>query len=913
MDTHTPVPILSPKLQIPPCRPQLVSRERLLEVLNSGIYRKLTLISAPAGYGKTTLLGEWAAQSEWRLAWITLAKEDNDTDRFLTYLITAVQTADANSSSLDSILGARFSLQPMPLDALLAILVNQLSSIGERLVIVLDDYHDIDRQEIHQFLNGLLDNLPTNIHIVISSRSVPPLRLARLRAKDQLNEITERDLRFTLAETSAFFEDVVGFRLTPDQIAELDTRTEGWITGLQLVGLSLKDREHSTELIETLDGTHRYILDYLVEEVFSDLPPFLQAFLLRVSILERLSPGLCDAVVGILDRDEEPDRPHQSREILEFLDASNLFVVPLDSQRQWYRFHPLFADFLRDRLIDQHPAELPDLHRRAAAWYAANDLLSEAVQHSFSAKDIDLAADLIQAQAKELLGRGGITTLLRWIEALPEPVINSRPRLGLARAWGMLMRDPHRFLETINQQINQIAVGFGIDPKHLLEALTESEPDSQRRSGLGEFAMLQAFARRDSTPVDRTTELFETAYKYLPENEMLLRGFSLAGLASTYARTGAIKPAEQAFAQAARISRAANSIYGYVACTDWQATMQAEQGLLRRAAAAYRQAIDTLSSQGQRPLPLSGHVYIGLASVLLEWNDLESALENTQVGLQVGLQVRDFDALLQGYLVQAHVLQALNRSQEASSSMDHAEQQALETKSLGCVYDAQAHKARLALAVGNIAEAQRWAANRKLEPDKLSELDYPLQEIEYFVYARLLMALGRPAEALPILNDQIVAQEKTGRMRACIEAQALQALCLRSLGRMDEAIRLLARALLFAEPEGFVRIFVQEGSSMAALLRTAGAQGHSPEYVKNLLAAFDKYPSSKEALFDPLSERELEVLSLMADGLTNAEIAAELVIAVSTVKTHINRIYSKLSVSTRTQAVVQARQLQILP
>jgi LuxR family maltose regulon positive regulatory protein len=490
MDTRTPLHILFPKVQIPPSRLQLVSRRRLLNALDTGLHRKLSLVSAPAGYGKSTLLSEWAAGCGWPLGWVTLEAGDNDIERFFTYLLSAVQTAGASSASLEGALGARFALQPLPLDVMLAILVNQLPMTVERLVIVLDDYHHIDNPDIHSFISALLDHLPPNIHLIISTRADPPLRLARLRAKDQLNEISADDLRFTLDEAGAFFEQVMGLRLTRDQVAELEARTEGWVTGLQLAGLSLKDHEHPAALIETLAGTHRYILDYLMQDVFSDLPPSLQTFLLRVSILERLSPGLCDAVVGDLDGQGDPGAPRRSKEILEFIDASNLFITPLDSQRQWYRFHPLFADFLRDRLATQGAGELPDLHRRAAGWYAEHGLLSEAVDHSLAGGGIDRAADLIQAQAKDLLRRGEITTLSRWTAALPEDAFQARPRLALARAWAMLMRTPLAFIETVDAQIHQIAAGFGIHP----QARSAPWPRANlagRRAGLGEFAMLR--------------------------------------------------------------------------------------------------------------------------------------------------------------------------------------------------------------------------------------------------------------------------------------------------------------------------------------------------------------------------------------------------------------------------------------
>jgi LuxR family maltose regulon positive regulatory protein len=605
--------------------------------------------------------------------------------------------------------------------------------------------------------------------------------------------------------------------------------------------------------------------------------------------------------------------PRQSREILEFIDASNLFIVPLDSQRQWFRFHPLFADFLRDRLVTKAPNELPELHRRAAEWYAQHGLFSEAVGHHMAAGDVDRAADLVQAQAKDLFRRGEIATLHRWTAALPEQAMKTRPRLALARAWARLMCDPLTFFNTMEEQFNTIAAGFGIHPQNLLSALVESMPGSERRAGLSEFAMQQAFAQRDTRKANETIELFKAALEFLPENEGLLRSFTLAGLASTYARIGAIKLAEESFAQAAQTSRAVGSIFGYIASTDWQATMQAEQGQLKRATATYHQAIETLTSQGKRPLPLSGHVYVGLASVLLEQNELPGALEQVQVGLQVGAQVGDVDALLQGYVIQARLLQALHKEEEAQKAVQEALRLALTTQNPGCVREAQAWNTHLALAAGDMQEAQRWATEHGLEGGRGTQLEGSIEEIEQLTYAQLLMASGRAYEALPILEVLIDLQEQIGRTRALIGSLALQAVCLRSLGRMDDALRILARALLFAEPEGFTRVFIQEGPPMAALLRTAEARGHSPEYAKRLLEAIGKAHAPQEAILDPLSERELEVLRQMAQGLTNTEIARKMVIAQSTVKTHINRIFGKLGVSTRTQAVARARQLQILP
>jgi LuxR family maltose regulon positive regulatory protein len=911
MEPHTTTPILFPKVQVPPTRPQLVSRQRLLQALDQGLHRRLTLISAPAGYGKSTLLSEWAGVCSWPLGWVTLESGDNDLERFLAYLFSAMQVAGAGTASLDEILGARISMQPLPLEAMLAILLNQLPMAVERMVLVLDDYHHIDSLEIHGFISELLEHLPPNIHLVIATRTDPPLPLARLRARDQLNEITESELRFSDQEASAFFNQGMGLQLTSEQVVELGARTEGWVTGLQLAGLSLKDRQQPADLIATLAGTHRYILDYLLEEVFSDLPADLQTFLLRTSILERLSPGLCDAVAG--DPSGDPGASPGPDAILEHMDAANLFVVALDSQRQWYRYHPLFADFLRHRLETRHAGELPGLNHRAAGWFANHDMPQEAVAHSLAAGDTALAADLIQAQSRDLLRRGEITTLRRWIAALPEAEVETRPLLGLRRAWAVLMHNPASFYETVGQQVAQIALGFGIQPGDLLGTMSASEPGSARRAGLAEFAMLLAYIQRDTRDVHETIELFKAAFEYLPESEALLRGFTLAGLASTYARAGAIKKAEQTFARAARISLESGSTYGYVATTDWQATMQAELGQLRDAAETYRAAIARLSGQGHPPLPLSGHAYVGLAEVLFEWNDLADALQQVQTGLEIGEQVRDIDALLKGYVVQARLLQALGRSEEARESVLESERVARETKYPGCFQEAQAWTANLALTAGDIQAPSSWASGRGFTGGSTGQAAPPVHEVELFTYARLLMARGKAAEALPLLAELSTSQEQVGRIKALIESLVLQALCLRSTGRTDQAEQVLGRALLLAEPEGYSRVFIQGGPAMAALLRSAAARGHTPEYARRLLEGFAEVPEEVGGVVDPLSERELEVLRLVADGLTNAEISAELVIAHSTIKTHINRIYSKLAVRTRTQAVARARQLRIIP
>lgn len=910
--------LIGTKISIPPSRINLVRRPRLIRRLNSGVERKLTVVTAPAGSGKTTLLSDWAGQQDIPIAWLSLDVKENDTDRFLTYFISALQSIEPSLKLMESITTLRQAPQSTPQDVILTLMVNELTKIQESLAIVLDDYHLISNPEIHDILLFLLEHLPQNVHFIIASRADPNLPLAKLRARDQLLEITELDLRFTYDEVATFIRDVMGLALSAIDIETLEARTEGWIAGLQLAALSIEGRQDPTAFITSLRGTHRYILDYLAEEVFNELPRVLQIFLLWISPLTRFNTDLCDEVVGDLFQQDwdlgfspwDAISKIDSKVILEFLDDSHLFVFPLDHERQWYRFHPLFSDFLQDRLNDRYLDEVPELHRRAAKWFSENGFIAEAIDNALSAGDIHRAAELITGQVKPLLAQGETSMLIRWIEALPSEVLLSRPELDLGLAFSRMLSDPIAFERISHEHVDRLKGSLGGEEK-VLKELRENDAGSEELITNSEYILLTAFLARNEGDHDRTIDLFKAAVTFLGEDDYFTRAFALSGLASTYARAGMLDLAESAFARAAENGLQSGSAYAFIAPKDWEATVQAVQGYLNQAIATYRMAIDHISDKGIEGLPLTGHAFVGLAEIFLEKNELDMALDHVEEGIRRGVQVNDIDALREGYLIKSRILVAMGDESGYREAMRKGLDIARIIPSLLCLEEGQAWEAIHQIARGEIASAAGWASNRGLTtPIDLDTVE-TTQEIERRAFARLLVAQRKIPEAEAVLESLLSWTEENGLVRSTIEILVLLSLVLHAAGKREQALRTLARALMMAEPEGYIRTFINEGPIMATLLRSAAAQGHSPEYVNRLLNAFGEELSPATPL-EPLTERELDVLRLIASGLTNAEIAEELVIAQSTVKTHINRIYSKLGVTQRTQAVVRARELRLI-
>ena len=879
----------------------------------------MTLISAPAGFGKTTLLSEWRMMhlgSEYPLAWVSLEEADNDLTRFLFYLVGALRAIEADVG--DATLASLRSPQPPPIESLLTALVNEISEIPKDFALVLDDYHLIANEAVHETIVFLLDHLPPQAHLVIASRTDPPLPLARLRARGQLTELRAHDLRFTPEETAAFLRGAMGLDLPEESVVALEERTEGWVAGLQLAALSMRGREDISGFIADLKGSNRYVLDYLAEEVLRRQPEDTGSFLLQTSILERLSGPLCDAVTDRAD----------GQEILQRLEQENLFTVPLDDERRWYRYHHLFSEFLRERLRRTRPDLEPQLHHRASGWYERDGLVQEAVGHALAAGDLENAARLIEENFREMLAQGEATSLLSWMEGLPEELLRSRPWLCIPCAWALLITGQ---LEAAEARVNDLesmvdAAGSPMEGR-------EIPPGGEELAAVsGEAAAIRAYIVRNRGEVLRSIELSRRALGLLPEDNLTLRGILAYLLGGAYSMSGDLAAAREYLSEAITTNQRAGNAFAALLATRGLAELQVMGGHLHRAADLYRQAL--LLAQ-QRPFPAAGLAHVGMGELLYEWDDLDGAMRHLTEGIELGEQSGGTSIVLPGHALLARVKWARGDPEGALRAIrdDETTAQGL-TPSSRDLNRIVAYGARLRLAQGDLGGAARLLEERRIGAN--DDLDH-LNVLEHLVLARVLIARSELDVALDLLERSLEVAEATGSMGSAIEILAVEAQALDARGDKAGAMTALGRALSLAEPEGYVRTFVDEGEPMATLLQrwlraqrkgrpsSSGPQNASPEYVRRLLAAFRR-PSGSRALDtgpdnaraaqplpDPLSERELEVLRLIADGKSNREISGQLYITIDTVKKHLTHIFAKLDVRSRTQAVAHARELGLVP
>lgn len=889
-------PLLRTKLYVPQPRPDLVSRPRLVERLNGSLSRApgVTLISAPAGFGKTTLLSAWIRDAKPPVAWLSLDGGDNDPARFWTYVIAALRTRHPDLG--EATLAALRAPQPPPIAVALTALLNELAALPGPVILVLDDFHLIEAQAIHDAVTSFLDHLPPPLHLMIATRADPPLPLARLRGRGQMTEIRAEDLRFTPAETAAFLTGVMGLDLPAGDVRALETRTEGWITALQLAALSLQGQDEAQRrgFIRTFTGSHRYILDYLAEEVLGGQPESLQVFLLQTAILERLTGPLCDALTGQTG----------GQATLERLEQANLFIVPLDDERRWYRYHRLFADLLRQRLQRAYGAQVPALHRQAAAWYESQGFVTEAMSHALAGADFERAARLVGQNAQAMLYRGEVTQLLAWLGALPDELVRSRPWLCICQAWALLLSGQ---LEAIEPYLH--AAGQAPPPADA------AEPG---QDGPGHVAAIRAYAAALQGDAPRASELARQALDSLSEKNVMVRSVVTYLLGGVCLLTEDLAGAAQAFAEAGRIGQEAGNLHIAVPALCALAHLQAVRGQLHQAAGTFGEALQLAggrrAGRGQ-PLPMAAMAFSGLAGLLYEWNDLEAATRHLTQGLEQGELWGNADTLASGYVGLARARQAQGDLDGALEALQRAEQ-LLREHAVTPTTEARvaASGPRLWLARGNRAAIESWVRQRGLEV--AGRLSY-VREVEYLALARVLLARNEAAEATALLGRLLQAAETAGRQGSAIEILALQALALRARDDIPGALAALERALSLAEPEGYARTFLDEGEPMLELLRHAGSRGIAPAYVSRLLAAAgptaaDRASPAAQPLIDPLSERELEVLQLLAAGLTNQEIARKLVVATGTVKAHTASIYLKLNAHSRSQAVALARELGLL-
>jgi LuxR family transcriptional regulator, maltose regulon positive regulatory protein len=928
-------PILATKLYSPPPGPKLVPRSRLIERLNEGLRGKLILISAPAGFGKTTLVSEWinskagggrrkdessaVAFHPFKVAWLSLDEGDNDLAHFLTYLIAALQTIAPRAG--EATLSALHSSQPPPADVLLTALLNDVTPLGA-VVLVLDDYHVIESPPVDDALTFFVDHLPPQLRLVIASREDPSLPLARLRARGQLTELRVADLRFTPNEAAAFLNEAMRLNLSAANITALETRTEGWIAGLQLAALSMQGRSDTANFIQAFTGSHRFVLDYLMEEVLQRQPEAVRSFLLQTSILERLSGPVCDALTERKD----------GRRMLEMLEHDNLFVVPLDDQRQWYRYHHLFADVLQARLIEEQPDRVSELHRRASVWYEQNNLPAEAIHHALIAQDFDRAANLIERVWLAMDLSYQSAAWLRWAQQLPDDLIRVHPVLCLGYAWALLNGGE---LEASEAWLR--AVERWIDPTPEDAAKMIVVDEAEYRSLPAAIAAARAYRALALGDISGTIEYARQALTLAAEGDRVRRTQALALLGMAEYASGDLQSAERSLLIFQAAARQGGDIASALGITFILANMWLAQGRLREAISAYQQALHLATNREALPIGTSD-LYRGLSELLCEQGDLDNAAQNLITAQKVGEL-----STLTGWLhrlgvAQARLKQAQGDLSGALDLLDQAERQYVRNPLPD--QPIAAMKARVWIRQGKLSEAERWAHEQGLSAD--DDLHY-LREFEHLTLARVFITRyrndrdeGAIREVLRLLDHLLQAAEVGGRIGSVIEILMLQALAHHAQGNISAATTALERSLILAEPEGYVQLFVAEGEPMRLLMANLGLwiekqqrDQHSKisSYAEKLLAAFSspmvepqsmivqrksEIRNQKSEIVEPLSERELEVLKLLGTELSGPEIARQLSVSLNTVRTHTKNIYSKLGVSNRRAAVRRAEELDLL-
>ncbi len=903
-------PILATKLYLPRPRPNVVSGPRLLERLKEGLHRKLPLIAAPAGFGKTTLVSEWVAFIERPTAWLSLDEGDNDPARFVAYLVAALQTIG------EGVLGVLQSPQPPPTESILTALLNEITTLPDHFVLVLDDYHVIDAKAVDMALAFLVEHLPPQMHLVIATREDPHLPLARLRARGHLTELRAADLRFTASEAAAFLNQVMGLSLSAEDIAALEDRTEGWIAGLQLAALSMQGHQDVPGFIRAFAGDHRYIVDYLVEEVLQRQPEPVNSFLLQTSILDRLNGSLCDAVTG----------QEEGSERLEALERGNFFVVPLDDKRHWYRYHHLFAEVLSVHLMAEQPHQVATLHRRASEWYEHNGSTTNAIRHAMAAEDFERAADLVELAVPAMLRSRQEATLLGWLKALPDELVHVRPVLSAGYAGALLvsgelegvearLRGAERWLDTTADRTE-----FALAPS--AEMIVVDEAEFRRLPG--SIAVYRAGLAQALGDVANTMKYARRALDLVPEDDHLGRGSAAALLGLASWASGDLETAHRTYANGMALVQRAGNLSDALGCAIALADIRIVQGRLHEAMRTYERALQLATEQGAPVLRGTADMYVGMSEIHRERDDLHAAtqhlLRSKELGERTGLPQNRYRWCV-----------AMARIREVQGDLDGAHDLLHEAERLYMsdffpnVRPVAAWKTRVWVAQGRLGEALDWAREHGLSVS--DDLSY-LREFEHITLARVLLARYKSDraehfihEAVGLLERLLQAAEEGERTGSVIEILVLQALAHQVQGDIPAALVPLERALTLAEPEDYVRIFVDEGPPMAVLLEKAAKHGdpawgagNVSNYVRQLLRAMgsaeDRTPV-KQVLIEPLSERELEVLRLLRTGLNGPEIARELIVSLNTMRTHTKNIYSKLGVTNRRAAVLRAEELDL--
>lgn len=891
--------ILTTKLYIPPVRPQVVNRPRLISRLNDGLYTKLILVSASAGFGKSTVLSQWLDQCDYPTAWLSLDENDSELSRFLRYFVVALQTVDPHIG--EDVLEMLQSPYLPPTDAILTTLLNAIATIRQDMIFVLDDYHAIDSSEIDDALTFLLDHLPPQFHLVIATREDPQVPLARLRVRGQLTEVRIADLRFTAEESADFLNQMMNLSLSKEDVIALERRTEGWIAGLQLAALSLRGRDNTSDFIEAFTGSHRFVLDYLVEEVLQHQPDTVREFLLKTAILERFNHALCTAVTT---RDD-------SKQLLDMLERANVFLIALDDTQDWYRYHHLFADALYSHLVNDYPDEISDLHLRASIWFDQHNFAPEAIQHGLKAQSFDHAADLIEKVWPEMDENYQSQTWIRWLKALPDEIVAERPILNLGHSWALLnlgdvdaaeaqLAKTEHWLEKSDEELEQMVV-IDIERFKSLPATIAGA----RAYGALTMGNLEDGIHFAQKAIEQAPSKAHPSYR---------QGVSLLGVA--HWAMGNLQTADTSLQKAAQEMAEVGFVSDAMGMMFILGDIRLTLGTIQSAIIGCERWLDYIENIEDTIILGPPDVHRVLVDLYLETNELE----NVEQFLQSAEKLAE-NSVLPNWesryaTTQARVQSRLGNYDEAIEWLTIAENN-MTPVPLPKARPFDALKATIWIRQGKLDHAQAWLQAQNLPID--NDVTY-LDEFKYITLARLLLARSRlqtgdTSDLETLLDNLKTSAEDAQRNGSLIEILILQSLYFQHQGDTKRAIHAIGQALALAEPEHIIRPFVEEGTPMIAVLKLAVRENIASNFVPQILSAFDlseNESSPAQNLIDPLSDRELEVLQMLGSDLTGPQIADKLMVSLNTMRTHTKNIYSKLGVGSRRTAVRRAEELGLL-